>query len=151
MILYANAAMAAVLIVAMLIELRTGRIPNWLTLVPVGIFIAVLALADDRSALLFQLGLAVALFVLGIVLFSVGAIGAGAVKLLAATTLFIPLGVAFYTFLVFLAVFFVSAFVFVQLRKLFGSEDSRWHVMAKAVIPLSFPICVAGLVGMFVL
>lgn len=151
MIEYASVAMAAVLIAAMVIELRTGRIPNWLTLVPLALFAVVFVLAEDRSPLLIQLALAAVVFAVGLGLFATGAIGAGAVKLIAGLALFVPLGSAFYTLLIFLAVFFVSAFLFVQVRKLIGSEQSKWHVMANAVIPLSFPICVAGLFGLFVL
>ncbi len=151
MIEYASVAMAAVLIAAMVIELRTGRIPNWLTLVPLALFAVVFVLAEDRTGLLIQLALAAGVFAVGLGLFATGAIGAGAVKLIAGLVLFVPLGSAFYTLLIFLAVFFVSAFLFVQIRKLLGSEQSSWHVMANAVIPLSFPICVAGIFGMFVL
>lgn len=148
---YANYAMVAVLVAAFLIEIRTGRIPNVLTLLPPLIFVSVLVLADDRSPLYWQIGLAAGMFVLGLVLFAVGGMGAGAVKLLAGTVLFVPLNKAFYTFLAFLAIFFVSTFVFVQIRKLFGSEKSKWHLMAKQVIPLSFSIGLAGILGMFVI
>ena len=151
MILYANVAMAAILVDAMLIELRTGRIPNWLTLLPVALFVVVIAMADDRVAMLYQLALAAGVFVIGLLIFASGAIGAGAVKLIAGLSLFIPLNKAFYTLLIFFAVFFVGAFFFVQIRKRFGSEESSWYVMAKAVIPRSFPICIAGLFGLFIL
>jgi prepilin peptidase CpaA len=143
--------MAAILIAAMALEIRTGRIPNWLTAVPCVVFAAVLVLADDRAALYWQLGLSAVVFVLGVIMFAVGGMGAGAVKLLAGTVLFVPWENAFYTLLVYLGVFFVSSVIFVQVRKMFGSEDSAWHVMANAVIPLSFSIGVAGIIGMFVL
>lgn len=148
---YAEFAVAAILILAIVIEIRTGRIPNVLTALLPLIFAVVLVMADDRMTLYWQIGLAAAMFVLGLVLFAVGGMGAGAVKLLAGTVLFVPLAKAFYTFLVFVALFFVSSFVFVQIRKIFGSEDSRWHLMAHQVIPLSFSIGVAGILGMFVI
>mgnify|MGYP000267108029 CR=1 FL=1 len=44
---YVPYAMAAVLLVAMVIELRTGKIPNWLTLVPFLLFIALAATGVD--------------------------------------------------------------------------------------------------------
>ena len=144
-------AMAAVLIAAMLLEIRTGRIPNWLTLIPFVMFAALLIIAEDRTALYWQMGLSAAMFVFGLVLFAIGGSGAGAVKLLAGTALFVPLENAFFAGIVFLVVFFVSSFIFVQLRKAVGSEDSSWHLMANAVLPLSFSIGIAGLVGMFLL
>ncbi len=148
---YATFAMAAILILAMALEIRTGRIPNWLTALPFVIFAAVMVFADDRAALLWQIGLSAGVFVFGLVMFSIGGMGAGAVKLMAGMALFLPLQNAFFTLLVFLAVFFVSTVVFIQFRKIFGSEDSAWHVMANAVLPLSFSVGIAGLIGMFVL
>jgi len=144
-------AMAVLLIAAFLLEVRTGRIPNWLTLLPPALFIVVLLLADDRSALYWQIALAAGVFAAGLILFAIGGMGAGAVKLMAGAALFVPVGQAFYAFLVYLAAFFLTAVVIVQLRKFFGSEDSAWHVMAKPVIPLSLPIAVAGIAGMFLL
>ncbi len=148
---YATFAMAAILISAMALEIRTGRIPNWLSVLPFAIFASVLVLADDRAGLYWQLALSAGVFVFGLIMFAIGGMGAGAVKLMAGTILFVPWENAFYTLLVYLVVFFVSSLVFVQVRKIFGSEDSAWHLMANAVIPLSFSIGVAGLIGMFVL
>ena len=148
---YATFAMAAILISAMVLEIRTGRIPNWLSVLPFVIFASVLVLADDRAGLYWQLALSAGVFVFGLIMFAIGGMGAGAVKLMAGTILFVPWENAFYTLLVYLVVFFVSSLVFVQVRKIFGSEDSAWHLMANAVIPLSFSIGVAGLIGMFVL
>lgn len=148
---YATWVMAAILIVAMVLEIRTGRIPNWLTLLPFALFVGVLALADDRSLFYWQMGLAAGVFAFGLVMFAVSGFGAGAVKLMTGTALFIPFDKAFYTLLAFLAVFFISSFVFVQVRKAFGSEESSWHLMANAVLPLSFSIGCAGIIGLFVL
>lgn len=144
-------AMGAVLIAAMLLEIRTGRIPNWLTVLPFALFAVLLIVAEDRTPLYWQMGLAVAMFAFGLVLFAIGGSGAGAVKLLAGAALFVPLNKALVTGAVFLVVFFVSSFIFVQLRKAIGSEDSAWHLMANAVLPLSFSIGTAALLGMFVL
>jgi len=144
-------AIGAVLVAAMLLEIRTGRIPNWLTVLPFILFAVLLAVAEDRTPLYWQMGLAVAMFAFGLVLFAIGGSGAGAVKLLAGAALFVPLNKAFVTGIVFLVVFFVSSFIIVQLRKAIGSEDSSWHLMANAVLPLSFSIGTAALLGMFVL
>jgi len=144
-------AMAAVLVLAMALEIKTGRIPNWLTLLPFVLFAVLLVVAEDRIALYWQMALAAGVFVFGLVTFAIGASGAGAVKLMAGTALFVPLSKAFNTSLVFLAVFFISSIIFVQLRKAIGSEDSSLHLWANAVLPLSFSIGCAGLVGMFLL
>ena len=144
-------AMAAVLVVAMMLEIRTGRIPNWLTALPFVLFGVLFFVVEDRTPLFWQMGLAAGVFVFGVVMFAIGGSGAGAVKLMTGTALFVPFATAFYAGIVFMLVFFASSFVFVQLRKLIGSEDSSWHLMANAVLPLSFSIGTTGLIAMFLL
>lgn len=144
-------AVAAVIVAAMLLEIKTGRIPNWLTVLPFVLFGALLVMAEDRAPLYWQMALAVGVFLFGIVMFAIGGSGAGAVKLMTGVALFVPLSNAFGTAVIFFLVFFVSSFVFVQIRKAFGSENSSWHLMAKQVLPLSFSIGVAGLAGMFLI
>ncbi|MEL6685065.1 MAG: prepilin peptidase [Pseudomonadota bacterium] len=142
-------AMGAVLVVAMLLEIRVGRIPNWLTLLPFLLFAILLVFTEDRTPLYWQMGLAAGVFVFGLVLFAIGGSGAGAVKLITGTALFIPFENAFITFLLLIAIFFGSSIIIVPLRKMFGSEDSSWHILANPVLPLSFSIGLAGLLGMF--
>ncbi|WP_234417088.1 prepilin peptidase [Loktanella sp. Alg231-35] len=146
---YVPVAMAAILIAAMVLEVRTGRLPNWLTLTPFALFAVVLFSAGDIWALMPQVYLGVGVFVAGLLLFAIAGIGAGAVKLMSGVALFVPVSEAFYTLMVFMTAFFVSAFVIVQLRKYAGSEQSKWYVMAHAVLPMSIPIGIAGLVSLF--
>ena len=147
---YAPYIMTGILLVAMVLELRTGRIPNWLTLLPLALFIVIFAMSPDRWAMLSQIYLAVAVFVLGLLLFAFAGFGAGAVKLLTGLALFIPLGEGFYTLLTLIVSLFVMAFFVVQTRKLVGSEDSKWHVWRKPVMPLSLPIGIAGLASLWI-
>jgi prepilin peptidase CpaA len=144
-------AVAAIIVVAMLLEIKTGRIPNWLTFLPFVLFAVLLAVVEDRTPLYWQIALAAGVFLFRIVMFAIGGSGAGAVKLMTGVALFVPVSKAGYTALIFLLVFFVSSFVFVQLRTAFGSENSSWHLMAKQVLPLSFSIGMAGLAGMFLI
>ncbi|WP_375255650.1 prepilin peptidase [Yoonia sp.] len=146
---YAPYAMAVLLAAAFLLEIRTGRIPNWLSALPFVLFAIIFVMAEDRSVLIWQMVLAVSVFAFGLGMFAIGGMGAGAVKLMTGTVLFIPFENAFYALLVYFAVFFTSTLIFVQIRKYFGSEDSNWHLMANAVLPLSFTIGVAGISGMF--
>ena len=142
-------AVAAVIVAAMLLEIRTGRIPNWLTILPFVLFAVLLVVAEDRTPLYWQMFLAGCVFIFGIVMFILGGSGAGAVKLMTGVALFVPLSKAGLSVVIFFLVFFISSFFFVQLRKAFGSENSGWHLMANAVLPLSFSIGMAGLAGMF--
>lgn len=148
---YATFVMAAILIVAMALEVRTGRIPNWLTLLPVALFVAVAVSVADFSVLYPQLALGVGVFLFGLVLFAISGIGAGAVKLMAGLALFVPLDKALLTLAVFLAAFFVSSFIIVQVRKVIGSEESKWHMLSRGVLPMSIPIGIAGLSAFFLL
>lgn len=144
-------AMAAILLAAMVIEMRTGRIPNWLTLLPFVLFIMLAVSGADRTALAWQLGLAALVFALGIGLFIVGGIGAGAVKLAAGLALFVPWAVGLKALGAFLGLLFVTTFLIVQIRKAVGSEESNWHVMSHNVLPMSLPIGLTGLVVLFLL
>lgn len=146
---YASFAMAAILIVAMLLEVRTGRIPNWLTLLPFVVFLGVLVAADDRAPFYWQMGLAAGVFAFGLLLFTFAGFGAGAVKLMTGVALFVPFAKGGYTLLVFVVALFASATLIVFLRKAFGSENSSWHAMTKSVSPMSIPIACAGLAAMF--
>jgi prepilin peptidase CpaA len=119
-------------------------------MIPPVLFIAVVVTAPEPTAMIWQFVLGAAVFAFGLVLFFVAGFGAGAVKLMGGAALFIPLSNAFYAFGVLVAVLFASAFIIVQIRKAFGSEDSDWHVLAKAVLPMSLPIGAATLAAMFV-
>ncbi|SFR38017.1 Type IV leader peptidase family protein [Yoonia tamlensis] len=146
---YIPYAMAAILMIAVAIDIRTARMPNWLTLLPVVLFIVQIVTAGDPSAYGWQLAQGAIVFVLGIGLFSVGGMGAGAVKLLAGTALLIPTANGWYALAGFLGVVFVLFPIIISLRKAFGSKDSKWAVMARQILPMSLPIAAAGLLGMF--
>lgn len=148
---YVPYAMAAVLLAAIVIELRTGKIPNWLTLVPFLLFIVVAANTDDRAALAWQMGLAAAVFAFGIAAFIFAGFGAGAVKLMTGIALFVPLSMGLKAIFVFVAALFASTFVIVMLQKIAGSDDSNWHVLSKRVLPMSLPLGVTGLAVFFLL
>ncbi|MFN3663516.1 prepilin peptidase [Yoonia sp.] len=145
MLAYVPVVMSVILIAAMVIELRTGKIPNLLTLLPFVLFMLVLVTSPDPSAFGPQLIGAAVVLVIGLVLFAVAGFGAGAVKLLTGLALFVPLDRALVTFGIFVAAMFVGTFVILQIRKGFAVEGSDWVVLAKGVLPMSWPIGIAGL------
>ena len=147
---YIPYAMAAVLIVAVIIDLRTAKTPNWLTLIPIVLFIAQIALSETPAAFGWQLGQGILVFVLGLVLFAAGGIGAGAVKLMAGTALLVPTHNALGSLGLFLAVVLLVFPLIMLLRKAVGSETSKWAILSRQILPMSLPIAVAGLYGMFV-
>ena len=130
-------AMAALLVAAIVIEMKSGRIPNWLTLIPPALFVVWAFFAPDWSTVLWQLGLAAVVFGLGVILFVFAGFGAGAVKLMGGATLFIPLSNAFGALIVFVLTLLFGGVLVIMIRKWFGSEDSAWNVMAKPVLRMS--------------
>jgi prepilin peptidase CpaA len=142
---YAPIVMSLILVLAFVIEMRSGRIPNWLTLFPFVLFMLVLVTSPDPSVYGPQLIGAAVVMVVGLVLFAVAGFGAGAVKLLTGVALFVPHDKALLTFGIFVTAMFVGSFVILQIRKRFGNPDSRWIVLSKGVLPMSLPIGVAGL------
>ena len=88
------AILAAMLIVAATGDLRTRTIPNWLNgaiaLGAIPFWIAVgLSVWPDMAI---QIGVAVAVFALFAIAFHMGAMGGGDVKMVAALSLWLPLG-----------------------------------------------------------
>ncbi len=148
---YIPYALCAVLFVAFVLELRTGKIPNWLTLLPFVLFIIVAAMAEDRSALAWQMALAAGVFIGGLLLFAFAGFGAGAVKLMTGLALFIPLSKAVMALVVFIASLFVGVVLVLFLRNMIGSEESKWHVLAKNIMPMSLPIFATALAVFFYL
>ncbi|PUB19344.1 prepilin peptidase [Yoonia sediminilitoris] len=142
---YAPLGVVALLLAATLIELKTGKIPNWLTLLPFVLFILVVGAAADKGAYVWQMGLAAAVFVVGLLLFAFAGFGAGAVKLMTGLALFIPLQSGVTALGVFIASLFVVTFTLVQMRKFGVGAGSNWHVFtASKSLPLSMPLAITG-------
>ncbi|WP_019955161.1 prepilin peptidase [Yoonia vestfoldensis] len=148
---YAPYLMSLILIAAMAIEMRDGRLPNWLTMLPFVVFIAVIVTSADPGAFAGQLIGAAVVFVLGLVLFAFAGFGAGAVKLLTGLALFIPREHAIASFVIFIVTMFVGTFIILQIHKRFAAEDSKWVILNKRVLPMSLPIGIAGLCAFWLL
>ena len=143
-------AVAAMLLVAALLDCRTGRIPNWLAMIGVALFVLKLAVFPGSVAIWPQLALALGVLVGGFGLFAAGAFGAGAVKLAFVAALFMPVEHALWLLGVLVAAIIASLIVFGTLRAVFGGEESGWAVLRRRVIPLAVPIAATALVGLFV-
>ena len=84
---------AAVLVIAAISDIRSRRIPNILSIIICGLFAIFAATqmldgADWLDALVYPTAVGVAVFVLGAILFALGMMGGGDVKLMGATALF---------------------------------------------------------------
>ena len=148
---YIPYAVAAVLIAATLIDMRTGKIPNWVTYALFGLFIVLVALSPDRSAYGWQLLFAGVAFAIGLLLYAMLGFGAGAVKLLFGAALFMPAEHPFKILGLLLLTMFLGGLFVKLLRGSLGSEDSNWRVLRERVMPMSIPVAATGLIAMFLL
>jgi len=133
-------AAAVILLAGTLIDLRTGKIPNWLIFGLVALFIAATFVMPDRSAILWQVAFALGVFVLGLVIYAAFGFGAGAVKLLTGAALFLPMDRSFAMFGILLVTMFALGFVVFMTRLFWGNPESKWVVLSKNVMPLSLPV-----------
>lgn len=142
---FAPWCVAAILIAATVFELKTGKIPNWLTLLPFVVFVIVVATAADKSAYAWQLVLAAGVFVVGLLLFAFGGFGAGAVKLLSGLALFVPPSSGLAAVGIFFGSLVLVTIVLVQLRKRGVGADGTWHVFTtRNTLPISLPLAMTG-------
>lgn len=142
-------AAAVILLAGTLIDLRTGKIPNWLIFGLVALFIAATFVMPDRSAILWQVAFALGVFVLGLVIYAAFGFGAGAVKLLTGAALFLPMDRSFAMFGILLVTMFALGFVVFMARLFWGNPESKWVVLSKNVMPLSLPVCATSMLGLF--
>ncbi len=148
--LYAPYIIIGLLIVAAAIEMRSGKIPNWLTLFPFVLFIIVTATLPDRSVLIWQLVLAAAVFAVGLLLFAFAGFGAGAVKLMSGLALFIPLSKGWIALAVFVGSLVLTAVIVVRLRKAADDARSSWTVINSNVMPMTVPMLLTCLAVFFI-
>ena len=148
--IYIYYAVAVVLIAASFYDMARGRIPNWLALIlPVLFLIAVLGVTAEGW--LWQVLYAVAVFVLGFGLFLTGGFGAGAVKLMTGTALFLPPSDWLWHLGILFAGTILSLIVFGLARSFIGREDHGWTVLSKRVIPMAVPVAITGIAGLFLI
>lgn len=140
---------AILLIAATLLDLRTGKIPNWIIYAFFALFMVQVAASPERSVFAWQLGFALGAFAIGLLLYAMLGVGAGAVKLLAAAALFLPMGYGWAMFGLLLVTLFSLGLVVTVVQVKFGREDSKWTVLKKRVMPLSLPVTATSLLGLF--
>jgi prepilin peptidase CpaA len=143
---------AAVLITAALFDLRSLEIPNWLSLLLIVAF-AVAALAGDPAFAVLMAGLATgaATLIGGLVLFRLGWLGGGDVKLLAAATPWFGWQVVLEFLLAVALCGGLLALLLLLFRRLARGRFGAWGEDWKGVwgengeIPYGVAICAAGL------
>ena len=146
---YFQIAVAALLISAAILDLRTGRIPNWFAFVFAGLFAGMAVFTMDIASVAWQLGFATVTLVFGLAMYHLVGFGAGAVKLLACAALFVPMDRGFALFGLLIGTMFGLGLIVGIVHRILRREDSKWAFLRKPVMPLSLPICATGLMGMF--
>jgi len=146
---YIPFAVAALLMITSIIDMRTGRIPNWVSFVFIGLFAVLVALSPDKMGYVWQVVFAAVVFGVGLALYAFVGLGAGAVKLLAAAALFLPMSRTVAITLILIASTFVLGLTVTFIRNKFGSETSSWKVMRERIMPLSLPVTATTLLAMF--
>ena len=149
MTFYFQIAVAAVLVATAVYDMKSGRIPNWVALVLVAIFGAFAFATMTLTGVMWQLIFAAGVFGFGLVLYVITGAGAGAIKLMAAAALFMPIdrGAALFGILI-LAMFALGVIVTIINRTL-RSENSNWAFLKSPIMPLSLPVGATALLGMF--
>ncbi|MEL6570436.1 MAG: prepilin peptidase [Pseudomonadota bacterium] len=142
-------AVAATLIAATMIDMRTGKIPNWLSYIFIGLFGVLVLVSPDKDTLAWQFGFALAAFALGLVLYALLGFGAGAVKLLFGAALFLPMEHPIKIVGLLLLTLFLGGLFVNLVRVKFGSDDSGWKVLRERVMPMSLPVAATSLIGIF--
>ena len=149
MTFYIQIAVTAILITAAVLDMKSGRIPNWFAFLFIGLF-GILAITTlTLSAALWQCGFAVGVFAFGLLMYNIAGVGAGAVKLMASAALFMPIDRGFALLGLLIFTMFAIGLVVAIIGRIFRSEDSKWKVLKEPVMPLSLPVCATAMLGMF--
>ena len=144
-------AVGAAILIAAFLDAKMAKIPNWIIFVLLALFVAQAVMFPTAVDLYWQIGVAAAVFVAGLILFALGAIGAGAVKFGAAIMLFMPLEQWGWLLGIFVAGLFFYTFLFILLQGMFGGEESTRAALRKRIVPMSWPIGTMALAGLFYL
>ena len=142
-------AVGAAILVAAFLDARVAKIPNWIIFVLLGLFAVKAVMFPETTDLYWQVGIAAAIFVFGLIMFAAGAIGAGAVKFASVLMLFMPLAQWGWLLAIFIAGLFGYTFLFIFLQGFFGDENSGWAALRKRIVPMSWPIGTTALFGLF--
>lgn len=140
-----------ILVAAAYMDLRHMRIPNYLVLAAIAVFL-VTAPFVGWAELQWRLAAAGSVFLIGFVLFALNLFGGGDVKMLSAVMLFIPSQSLQVFGLVFSASLLLGILFILGLRATPVLQSSNWVSLQKAgTLPMGISIALAGIAHPFVL
>lgn len=140
-----------ILVAAAYMDLRDMRIPNYLVLAAIAIFLVTAPLVGWEE-LQWRLVAAASVFLIGFVLFALNLFGGGDVKLLSAVMLFIPSQSLQVFGLVFSASLLLGILFILCLRATAVLQSSNWVSLQKpGTLPMGISIAAAGIAHPLVL
>lgn len=138
---------AALLITVILFDVRVMRLPNWLALAFVAVFIGLISWTLPFDTTLWRVAVAGVVLIIGIALNAARLVGGGDVKVLAALLLLIPTPQLLNFAFLFFICLFVGILALLLLRKIWPNAQTSWRgLRAGERYPMGISIGVAGLV-----
>ncbi len=140
---------AVLMVVTILSDLRSMRIPNWTSLVGVLVFMTLVVWTLPIDETLSRVAIAAAVLLIGFVLFAVNTMGAGDVKIFSVLMLFVPSIQIASFMLIFSACMIAGILAVIIARKFFEHPESNWGFLRNEKrLPMGLSIGSAGLIQM---
>jgi len=141
----------AVVLITAYLDARLAKIQNAAIFILLALFIAKAVFFPETVDAVWQIVIAALVFAAGFALFTLGAIGAGAVKFGAAIMLFMPMASWGWLLGIFIGTLLIYTFLFIFLQTSFGGDESKWASLRRRIVPMSWPIGTMAIFGLFVL
>lgn len=144
---FANWMLAALLVAVILFDLRQMRLPNWLSLSFVALFVIAVAWVLPMSEMIWRVGVAGAVLLIGMAANAARLLGGGDVKVFAALVLFVPTGAVLSFILLFCICLFVGILALLAVRHLLRGGQTGWiGLNVGERYPMGVSIGAAGLI-----
>lgn len=142
---------AFLMVATILSDLRFMRIPNYLSLIGIAAFFALLSWSLPFEETLWRVGTAAACLVIGFVLFVIRVMGAGDVKIMSVLMLFVPTDQLAPFMLMFSGAMVLGIVAVVSSRKFLESADASWAFLRNEKrLPMGLSIGLAGIAQLIV-
>lgn len=126
-------------------DLKRMRIPNWLSLATIAVFVLTVPLVQPMDETLARLAAAAIVFALGFAAFASGAVGGGDVKILSALMLLIPIEALPLFSLILSATLMGGAALVLGLRAVMRTPVEGWRFLETKKFPMGLSIGTAAL------
>ncbi|MDJ0629607.1 MAG: A24 family peptidase [Rhodobacter sp.] len=139
---------AGVMVAVIYSDLRQMRIPNVLSLLLLGLFVASQAIGGIAPDLWLRIAFSLGVFTAGFVAFVFRAIGGGDVKVLAVLALFVPLAHLPAVLLIFSGTLIAGTAIVFAGRRFLPGAGSSWAFLRSEKMPMGLPIGAAAIISL---